>query len=66
MKHRILIIEDDSVIQTQLRNLLAGNGYEVETINDFPVAMEQVESFGPHLILLDIKLPGNDGFTVCS
>ena len=66
MKYRILIIEDDSVIQTQLRNLLAGNGYEVETINDFPVAMEQVESFGPHLILLDIKLPGNDGFTVCS
>lgn len=66
MKYRILIIEDDSVIQTQLRNLLAGNGYEVETVNDFPVAMEQVESFGPHLILLDIKLPGNDGFTVCS
>lgn len=66
MKHRILIIEDDSVIQTQLRNLLAGNGYEVETVNDFPVAMEQVESFGPHLILLDIKLPGNDGFAVCS
>ena len=66
MKYRILIIEDDSVIQTQLRNLLAGNGYEAETINDFPVAMEQVECFDPHLILLDIKLPGNDGFTVCS
>ena len=66
MKYRILIIEDDSVIQTQLRNLLAGNGYEAETINDFPVAMEQVECFAPHLILLDIKLPGNDGFTVCS
>lgn len=48
MKHRILIIEDDSVIQTQLRNLLAGNGYEAETINDFPVAMEQVEYFDPH------------------
>ena len=66
MKHRILIIEDDSVIQTQLRNILTGNGYEAETINDFPVAMEQVESFQPHLILLDIKLPGSDGFSVCS
>ena len=66
MKHRILIIEDDVVIQTQLRNLLTGNGYEAETINDFPVAMEQVESFQPHLILLDIKLPENDGFSVCS
>ncbi|MBD5455220.1 MAG: response regulator transcription factor [Lachnospiraceae bacterium] len=66
MKHRILIIEDDVVIQTQLRNLLTGNGYEAEAISDFPVAMEQVKSFQPHLILLDIKLPGNDGFLVCS
>lgn len=66
MKHRILIVEDDVVIQTQLRNLLAGNGYEAETINDFPVDMEQVRSFQPHLILLDIKLPGSDGFSVCS
>ena len=66
MKHRILIIEDDAVIQMQLRNLLTGNGYEAETINDFPVAMEQVKSFQPHLILLDIKLPGSDGFSVCS
>lgn len=66
MKYRILIIEDDVVIQTQLRNLLAGNGYEPETINDFPVSMEQIKSFHPHLILLDIKLPGSDGFSVCS
>lgn len=66
MKYRILIIEDDVVIQTQLRNLLAGNGYEPEAINDFPVSMEQIKSFQPHLILLDIKLPGSDGFSVCS
>ncbi|MDE7224535.1 MAG: response regulator transcription factor [Acetatifactor sp.] len=66
MKYKILIIEDDVVIQTQLRNLLAGNGYEAEVINDFPVSMEQIKAFQPHLILLDIKLPGNDGFSVCS
>lgn len=66
MKHRILIIEDDTVIQEQLRNLLAGNGYEAEAINDFPVTMEQVGAFQPHLILMDIKLPGIDGFSVCS
>ena len=35
-------------------------------MNDFPVSMEQVKSFQPHLILLDIKLPGGDGFSVCS
>ena len=66
MKYRILIIEDDVVIQTQLRNLLAGNGYEPKAINDFPVSMEQIKSFQPHLILLDIKLPGSDGFSICS
>ena len=66
MNHRILIIEDDIVIQTQLKNLLIGNGYEAEAVNDFPVSMEQVKASQPHLILLDIKLPGNDGFSVCS
>ena len=66
MNHRILIIEDDVVIQTQLKNLLTGNGYETEAINNFPVSMEQVKASQPHLILLDIKLPGNDGFSVCS
>ncbi len=66
MKHRILIIEDDTVIQAQLKTLLDGNGYEAEVINDFPVSIEQVKSIQPHLILLDIKLPGSDGFVVCS
>ena len=66
MNHRILIIEDDTVIQTQLKNLLTGNGYEAEAINAFPVSMEQVKAFQPHLILLDIKLPESDGFSVCS
>ncbi|MDE7342028.1 MAG: response regulator transcription factor [Lachnospiraceae bacterium] len=66
MKFKILIVEDDPVIQTQLKNLLAGNGYEAETITDFQNVMEQVRSFAPHLLLLDIKLPGNNGFMICS
>ncbi|MBD5458354.1 MAG: response regulator transcription factor [Lachnospiraceae bacterium] len=66
MNYKILIIEDDPVIQTQLKSLLAGNGYEVETVTDFLNVMEQVRAFMPHLILLDIKLPGNDGFMICS
>lgn len=66
MKYKILIIEDDFTIQIQLKNLLTGNGYEAETVTDFPAAVSQVKEFEPHLILLDIKLPGNDGFTICS
>lgn len=66
MKQKILIIEDDFTIQTQLKNLLSGNGYEVAVVTDFSKAVEQVEAFTPHLVLLDIKLPGSSGFEICS
>ena len=66
MKQRILIIEDDLTIQTQLKNLLSGNGYEVGVVSDFSKVIEQVKTFAPHLVLLDIKLPGSNGFDICS
>lgn len=66
MKYKILIVEDDLTIQTQLKNLLLGNGYETEAVTDFPATVSHVKNFKPHLILLDIKLPGNDGFAICS
>ena len=66
MKYKILIIEDDSTIQTQLRNLLTGNGYEVETVTDFKNTVEHVKTFAPHLVLLDINMPGSSGFEICS
>ena len=66
MKQKILVIEDDPTIQTQLKNLLSYNGYEVEAVTDFSKVMEQLKAFAPHLILLDIKLPGNSGFEICS
>mgnify|MGYP005770521345 FL=1 len=66
MKYKILIVEDDVTIQTQLKNLLTGNRYEAEAVTDFTAVIEQVKAFEPHLILLDIKLPGNDGFAICS
>ena len=66
MKQRILIIEDDFTIQTQLKNLLSGNGYEVGAVTDFSNAIKQVKDFAPHLILLDIILPGSSGFEICS
>lgn len=66
MKQRILIVEDDLTIQTQLKNLLSSNGYEVDVVSDFSKVIEQVKAFSPHLVLLDIKLPGNSGFDICS
>ena len=66
MREKILIIEDDPTIQAQLKNLLAGNGYEVEAVTDFTNPVEQFRAFSPHLVLLDIKLPGSSGFEICS
>ena len=66
MKEKIYIIEDDLTIQTQLKTLLSGNGYEVDAATDFSRIIEQLKAFAPHLVLLDIKLPGNSGFEVCS
>ena len=66
MKEKIFIIEDDLTIQTQLKTLLSGNGYEVDAATDFSRIIEQLKAFAPHLVLLDIKLPGNSGFEVCS
>ena len=57
MKEKILIIEDDFTIQTQLKTLLSGNGYEVFAFTDFSQTIEQLKEAAPHLVILDIKLP---------
>ncbi len=65
-KHKILIIEDDLTIRTQLITLLTGNGYEAAAITDFADTIKTVKQFAPHLVLLDICLPESSGFEICS
>ena len=66
MKQKILIIEDDPVIRTELITLLEGNSYEASAVTDFASTVQTVKSTQPHLILLDIKLPQTNGFSLCS
>jgi DNA-binding response OmpR family regulator len=62
---RILIIDDDPDIRMMVQNLLRKQGYEVETASRMEEAFEQIASFAPSLILLDVLLSGNDGRNIC-
>ncbi len=66
MQSRIMLIEDDAVIREELRVLLTANQYDVGVIYDFGSVMQEIERFGPQLILLDINLPLEDGFRICA
>jgi len=61
---QILVIEDDSALQLALRDRLTGEGYVVECVGD-GTAGEKLASTAAHdLILLDVMLPGKDGFDI--
>jgi DNA-binding response OmpR family regulator len=58
---RILVIEDERHIARLLDHILTKEGYEVEVAHDAESALETIESFRPHALLLDIGLPGISG-----
>ncbi|MBW6472942.1 MAG: response regulator transcription factor [Anaerolineaceae bacterium] len=65
MVEKILIVEDEISLQETLAYNLKKQGYEVVIAGDGPSALEVVRNSKPDLILLDIMLPGMDGFEVC-
>jgi CheY-like chemotaxis protein len=58
---RILIVDDNPVNLRLASFLMKGEGYAVATASDARDALAKVTSFRPHLILMDIQLPGMDG-----
>lgn len=65
MTQKILVIEDDLVLRETLAYNLTKEGYTVLTAGDGPNGIETTRREKPDLILLDIMLPGIDGFEVC-
>src|SRR5262245_22172577 len=65
MSSRILIVEDDPSIGLIVRDNLVYEGYEVECVADGSMALAKVRLFAPDLILLDLMLPGLNGFDIC-
>ena len=65
MKKRILIVEDDAPLARVISDNLLFEGYLVDIATSGEMALERVASVRPDLLLLDVMLPGIDGFEVC-
>jgi DNA-binding response OmpR family regulator len=61
---KILVVEDEVSLQETLAYNLKKQGYEVETVGDGLASLEKARQVRPDLILLDLMLPGLDGFEV--
>ena len=66
MKKRILIVEDEMPILQLLSVVLAKEGYDVHTCQNGREAIARMKEVRPHLVLLDVMLPGIDGRAVVS
>ena len=65
MPEKILIVEDEPTLQETLAYNLTRQGYEVITVSDGKSAIATALDRKPDLIVLDVLLPGLDGFEVC-
>jgi len=64
-KQKILIVDDDNNIAELISLYLTKECYETMIVNDGESAVATVDTFAPNLILLDLMLPGIDGYQVC-
>lgn len=62
---RILLVEDEADLGRTVRDNLADEGHEVEWVREGREALERAADGRPDLIVLDVMLPGIDGFEVC-
>ena len=64
-KQKILIVDDDNNIAELISLYLVKECFETKICNDGETAINTFDSFNPNLVLLDLMLPGIDGYQVC-
>jgi CheY-like chemotaxis protein len=62
MTHSILVVDDHPINLELPVSLLEANGYSVQTACDAPSALQSIQALQPDLILMDLQLPGLDGY----
>ena len=65
MRRRALVVEDEPVINQAVADRLSNEDFEVRQAYDGPTAVEIAAAWEPHVLVLDVMLPGFDGHEVC-
>ena len=65
-KHKILLVEDEEAIRTGLVDVLVFHGYDVTAVADGRAGLEVALGGKFDLLILDVMLPGLDGFSICN
>ena len=60
---RVLVVDDSATIRDRICSVLAGAEFQVACAEEADEARDQVRAFDPHVLLLDLELPGEDGLT---
>ena len=63
--HRILLVEDDASLASMVRDFLSPHGFQLTIEGRGDSAVERITSENPDAVILDVNLPGLDGFAVC-
>jgi DNA-binding response OmpR family regulator len=64
-RKRVLIVEDTDSVQMMLKWWITNDGFDVDVVSDGGEALERVSSASPDLIVLDVMMPGLNGYAVC-
>ncbi|MCD4814122.1 response regulator [bacterium] len=65
MKKKIIVVDDEKDILGLVEKILAFNNYSVALAKDGSELLEKLETFHPDLIILDVMMPGFDGYEIC-
>lgn len=63
---RVVVLDDEPAVGEAVRNLLASEGYDVETPGDAVSALPELLRAAPDLVILDVNMPGMSGWEFCS